>query len=328
MKTCLLAMLSLLVASPSLAQFPYTEQQVIEYAKSIDVKTLDPSLPTQRLEDWLQKGPPHAHVRWEADDSCGLEEPEVAFPNGDWPICAKVWFYRDGQGGYLLVQVGTAKKGIVGRPRLDQPFGVWEEVTTMTGYSERLSDLPALLAQPAYARGVMQLFDEIVARHPIGIPTGADMTAIRPLLSKRLAERLQSAKACEADYFAQRQQGTDGDAKPAWLKGGLFTGAGNRASPASAWAEREGPQKDGSFLVSVNLFAQTINLGNGLVGGADTPNGVWHVTAKVISEDGRFVVDDVRLPDGPAADGPSHLLSDSFAGCDGPRWVGEPARSK
>jgi hypothetical protein len=45
MKACLLATLSILVASSSLAQLPYTEKQVIAYAKSIDVKTLDPSLP-------------------------------------------------------------------------------------------------------------------------------------------------------------------------------------------------------------------------------------------------------------------------------------------
>src|SRR5258708_757477 len=34
---------------------PYTEKQVIAYAKSIDVKTLDPSLPSQRL-DLTQNG--------------------------------------------------------------------------------------------------------------------------------------------------------------------------------------------------------------------------------------------------------------------------------
>jgi hypothetical protein len=42
----------------------------------------------------------------------------------------------------------------------------------------------------------------------------------------------------------------------------------------------------------------------------------------VKAEDGRFVVDDVRLFSDDAIDGPSRLLSDSFTGCDGPNWVG------
>jgi hypothetical protein len=198
----------------------------------------------------------------------------------------------------------------------------------MTGGAERLSGLAALLDQPAYAHGVGQLYAELVARHPIGIPAGAEMTVIRPLLSKRLSEQLQTAKTCELDYFRQHISAADDAVKPPWLKGGLFSGDGNRALPVSAWPVREGPQKDGSFLVLVNLFAQTIDLGNGLKGGAYSPTGTWHVAVKVISEDGKFVVDDVRLFDGSSTDGPSHLLSDSFAGCDGPHWTGLTAKNK
>ena len=62
MKAYFVATLSLLAALSSPAQLPYTEKQVIDYAKSIDVSTLDPSLPSQRLEDWLQSGPSHAHI--------------------------------------------------------------------------------------------------------------------------------------------------------------------------------------------------------------------------------------------------------------------------
>jgi hypothetical protein len=58
MKACLLVTLSFLAVSSSAAQHPYTEKQVIAYAKSIDVKTLDPLLPSERIEDWLQSGPP------------------------------------------------------------------------------------------------------------------------------------------------------------------------------------------------------------------------------------------------------------------------------
>jgi hypothetical protein len=97
--------------------------------------------------------------------------------------------------------------------------------------------------------------------------------------------------------------------------------------PLSAWPVREGPQKDGSFLVYVNLFAQTIDVGNGLKGGSAS-GGSWRVAVRVISEDGRFVVDDVRMFDGTSTDGPSHLLSESFVGCDGSRWAGLAAANK
>ena len=326
MKVCSLAILLLLVAPSALAQHAYTEKQVIEYAKSIDVKTLDPSLPSQRLEDWLLSGPPHAQIKWTVADTCDNKP----FRNEDYLLCAKIWFSRNGEAGSFLVQIGRLHKGIVGPPQLFMGIMGWEEGPgwIMTDGAERLSGLPALLDQPAFAHGVGQLYGEIVARHPIGIPAGSDMAGIRPFLSKRLAEQLKTAKTCEIDYFRQHNQLTDSAPKPTWLKRGIFSGDGNRASPASAWPVREGPQKDGSFLVSVNLFAETIDLGNGLRGGAASPTGVWHVHVKVISEDGQYVVDDVRLFDGPSADGPSHLLSDSFAGCDSPHWTGLAATNK
>src|SRR5579864_7502535 len=160
MKACFLAMLSLVVVAYSLAQLPYTEEQVIAYAKSIDVQTLDPSLPSQRLEDWLQSGPPHAHIGyWIVANTCDLKDPEVPYP-----VCARLSFYREGQNGnrygqqgYLLVQVGNSKDGIMGRPQLFYPsIDVWEGMMVMTGGAERLSELPALLHQPVVTSGVQK----------------------------------------------------------------------------------------------------------------------------------------------------------------------------
>jgi hypothetical protein len=199
MKACLLAALSLLVASSSTAQLPYTEKQVIAYAKSIDVKMLDPSLPSQRLEDWLQSGPPHAHILfWEMDATCDLKPDDSS---EDYPLCAEVRVTHDGQFGFILVQVGTLNKGIVGPPSIYRGVGVEETWEIVTGSSERLSDLPSLLNQPAFTGGVRQLYEEIVAHHPIGIPSGAEMAAIRPFLSKRLAEQLQTAKSLPRRLF-------------------------------------------------------------------------------------------------------------------------------
>jgi len=300
MKTYFGLMMSLIVTSTSRAQLPYTQEQVIAYAKSIDVQALDPSLPSQRLEDWLQSGPPRAHIGyWIVADSCDLKDPEVPYP-----LCARISFYREGQNGshygqqgYLLVQVGNSKDGIVGRPQLFYPsMGVWEGMMVMTGGAERLSELPALLDQPVVTTGVANLYEEIVAHHPIGIPAGAEMAKLRPFLSQRLTEQLQTAQACEQDYFRQHPA-TDGTPKPAWMKSGLFTGDGQRVSPIQAVPNRKEPQKDGSFLVYLSPLHLYTGHGSHYFHFAGHKAQGWEVVATVVSENRRFVVDDVRMFD-------------------------------
>jgi hypothetical protein len=199
MKACLVATLPLLVASYAAAQPPYTEKQVIDYAKSIDVQTLDPSLPSQRLEVWLQTGLSHAHSHWEVADSCDNKPDDLTV---DYPLCAKVWFSRNGEAGSFLVEVGTRRKGIRGLPRLYNEILCWEDGGgwIMTGDVEKLSELPALLDQPPFAHGVGQLYGEIVTRHPLGIPAVGEMATIRPethLVEKRpLHWRWESCLTC------------------------------------------------------------------------------------------------------------------------------------
>jgi len=322
MKACFLAMLSLVIVSYSLAQLPYTEEQVIEYAKSIDVQTLDPSLPSQRLEDWLQSGPPHAHIwSWRVAYTCDLKGDDT---NVDYPLCAKVTLSRNEEKGQFLMQLGTLRRGIVGRPQLYIGVGVWEGFLVSTGRSERLSDLPALLDQPAVTGGVEKLYEEIVAHHPIGIPTSAEMAIIRPFLSNRL---LQTAQACQDDYIRQRPN-TQRKFKPGWLKSGLFSGEGSHASPIYAGVTRKEKQNDGSFLVYVDLQSVEgrIDLGHGrraFHGGY-----ACQVEARVIAENGQFVINDVRIFERFPAEGPSHLLSDSFIGCNGSHWTGPDTVNK
>ncbi len=318
MKAWVLTILSF-VAAPSFAsQMHYTDKQVIDYAKSIDVHTLDPSLASQRLEEWLRSGTPHANVRWDVSDTCDNKP----FRREEFPLCAKIWFSRNGEAGSFLIQVGTNHKGIQGQPHLYNPILSWEDGTwILSGDAERLSELPKLIDQAAYAHVVGLLYDEVILRHPLGIPSDPTMTTIKPFLSKRLVDQLEAARACEADYLGRIHPASE-NGNPAWLKSDLFSGGGNRLAPASAWPVREGQQKDGSFQVLVNLFGQAIDVGNGLKGGLDSPAGTWHVYVRVIPENGHFVVDDVRLFDGSSTDGPSHLLSESFTGCEGSRWVG------
>jgi len=92
--------------------------------------------------------------------------------------------------------------------------------------------------------------------------------------------------------------------------------------------DRKEKQNDGSFLVYVDLqpVEGRIDLGHGrraFHGGY-----AWQVKARVIAENGQFVVNDVCIFEGFPAEGPSHLLSDSFIGCNGSHWTGLDAANK
>lgn len=165
---------------------------------------------------------------------------------------------------------------------------------------------------------VRKLYHRVVARHPLGIPKGPDKVAIWPLLSKQLAQSLETAQACESDYVRQHVAG-DGKPEFRWLEIGLFSGGNEKALPAEAVVERTEPQKDGSFHVYVKLTYKNS-------GSPDPANTFhWTIAAKVISEDRRFVVDDILLFKDDSTQVESRL-SNSFIGCQGSRWIGQEAR--
>ena len=81
----------------------------------------------------------------------------------------------------------------------------------------------------------MRLFYTYITRFPqLGIPSGREKEVLLPLLSKRLANQLDSLEACNEDYY--RRYGEILRAKtykPAtpWLEEGLFTGSDDAATP-------------------------------------------------------------------------------------------------
>ena len=122
---------------------------MVRYAKALDIAKLDSSLSHQPLDEWLRSGPPHLDsVQWAVSD-CDLKPPDDE-PNLDWPLCAKGWFGRHSKtgdvGGWVLVDVGTTKKGISGPPRL-RTMVVGASPTGITSVSEKLSNLPRLLEE-------------------------------------------------------------------------------------------------------------------------------------------------------------------------------------
>jgi hypothetical protein len=166
---------------------------------------------------------------------------------------------------------------------------------------------------------VRELYQQVVARKPLGIPKGEDKAALWPFLSRRLIQTLEAAQSCENDYLRQRP---DKNGKPAfgWLETGLFSGSNEWAIPAVAAVERIEPTNDGAFRVYVRL---TYKESFETYGKPPDPTHTfdWHVAAVVISEEGRFVVNDVLLFKDDSTTIASRL-TDSFTGCEGPHWVG------
>jgi hypothetical protein len=120
----------------------YTEDEVLRYAKSVDVAKLDSTLPSQPLEEWLLRGPARIdELYWRVSLDCDLKDPKPD-AGGDLPLCVKVGFRRGNTTGFGLLTVGTRKSGIKGQPALQYldvvfPFSV--------GDYDKLSEFPRYL---------------------------------------------------------------------------------------------------------------------------------------------------------------------------------------
>jgi hypothetical protein len=156
---------------------------------------------------------------------------------------------------------------------------------------------------------VRGLYSDVVARHPLGVPSGEDLKVFTPYLSKALLHRIDINFACQHDWD---RKNPDPNSKPPFLEFGFFTGVDLRAEPRSFDIEKSQLEKDGSIRVYVKFIH-------------DDPGGnpwTWHVAVILIRENGHLVVDDVIfLKDSPK--GVDVLLSEYLTqGCDGPHWVG------
>ncbi|MGD0901352.1 MAG: hypothetical protein ABR924_00295 [Terracidiphilus sp.] len=161
---------------------------------------------------------------------------------------------------------------------------------------------------------VWSLYQQVVARHPLGIPEGEDMKILAPYLSKALLHRIDLAEACFGDW---NRQYPDLNLKPdfAWFESGLFSGDDEQAEPRGFQIERTESQKNGSFRVYVRLT----------YGSPPVKPWIWQVAAIVVQENGHFAIDDViYLKEGPEGRRlvDSRLSEYLSQGCDGARWVG------
>jgi hypothetical protein len=120
----------------------YTDDAVLQYAKSIDVAKLDSTLSSQRLEDWLLRGTARIdELYWNISQNCDLKYPEPD-ADGDLPLCVKLGFRRGSTTGFGVLRVGTLKHGVSGQPAF-QYLGVLRPFSV--GSYDKLSEFPRYL---------------------------------------------------------------------------------------------------------------------------------------------------------------------------------------
>jgi hypothetical protein len=116
----------LLAASPSEPQRNFggeehpSRKRVIAYAKSLDVKQLDPSLSSERLDRFLARSLAGVSLRWVSSD-CENKPPTFPRPP-DTPLCASVFGSLHGRGLRLHIVVGTHARPVSGTPHLEKLY--------------------------------------------------------------------------------------------------------------------------------------------------------------------------------------------------------------
>src|SRR5580700_2277705 len=162
---------------------------------------------------------------------------------------------------------------------------------------------------PRSALDAVRAFYTYTTRHHwLGIPYGREEKALRPLLSRRLAQQLESLEACDKDYYQRYGEflraNTYKSGLP-WLEDGLFTGPNDAATPRAFRILSS--RAIGENRVDVLIAFKE-----------DWGDSEGDVTA--ILENNRWVFDDyVSMYENDEL----RRLSAGYAQCKGGQWVGE-----
>jgi hypothetical protein len=206
-------------------------------------------------------------------------------------------FVFDKPGQYSL----TAEFSM-GPPEKFAPFAGQMKTLTGSFHSAKVAFcIEACISEPLQVRSnaprsaldaVRVFYTHITRNQQLGIPYGRAKKALGPLLSKRLAQQLDSFEACDEDYYRRYGEIVRANTyKPAtpWLEEGLFSGPDDAATPRIF--RILGSRAIGENHVDVELeftSKQTYSPDLGLPPSYDHHEGV--VTA--ILENHRWVIDD------------------------------------
>jgi len=183
-------------------------------------------------------------------------------------------------------------------------------VISVFGQAVRNAQSSGVTSQPAAA--VQSLYRQVIARHPLGIPSGENWKVFAPYLSKDLIRRITVARSCQNDWVRQNQ-GKLIKEPFAWGETGFFSGAEELSEPSSFQVQKTEANHDGSFRVYVKL--------------TESPPShkawSWDVAVRVKIEKGRPVIDDVIYLKGDDVPTEYRLSEILREGCNGSHWIGD-----
>jgi hypothetical protein len=142
-KTCLGV---LVLSAIAFGQGDTSEPKLIAYAKKLDVSRLDPTLPNQALEKWLDaQGIAADQLLWRRSD-CGLM-PDSERPEDPRPLCVEfVVSVTSNAGVVAMIFVGTDQKEIDGPAKFGGMHMMKGPLPALQVESaEQLSKLPRLI---------------------------------------------------------------------------------------------------------------------------------------------------------------------------------------
>lgn len=119
---------------------------LIKHVKSMNVATLDDTLPAEQFEKWLLSGPAQITRVEYLPGNCDLK-PTRQEPKGGWPLCVKVILRRGELWVHAVVTVGTIRRGIHSEPRLTYMYVSSKMPGGQTKQVIKLSELPRALAE-------------------------------------------------------------------------------------------------------------------------------------------------------------------------------------
>lgn len=170
---------------------------------------------------------------------------------------------------------------------------------------------------PAALHAVREFYTYITKYQQLGVPHGPARKALWPLMSKRLAQELESIQACNDDYYRRYGEFLRANTyKPSspWLEDGPFTGPNDAATP-SRFSILDS-RSVGDHRVDVHLrFPEPVNCCN-----SGPPYFYTEGVVTAILENNRWVIDDYVTM---YANDSLTRLSAGIGVCKGGKWVGQ-----
>src|SRR5215470_12283729 len=122
------------------------EKQALSLVRAMPASALDAELPGRSFASWFEEVTgPKAGVIWQLTE-CGEQIVAPDETGQDLPACAEVNAnLPDGRKVFVMISVGTFKKGLAGKPVL---FRAVIEQNEQFILARRLSDLPEMLRAP------------------------------------------------------------------------------------------------------------------------------------------------------------------------------------